>query len=144
MRALRSGADASLTLLKRFEPLGLQASPRSVERVLDSPGSDRSPRATAGRPVIGKYATIEFKAAKEGIVQTFRASRSSIRSGPSTSDRRRRDRARRSNRHAPGRAWPRTMAPRAWKIDGRWIVTGMPSATPASQTSRAASSAPPN
>ena len=93
---------------------------------------------TLDSTVIGKYATIGFNPRTEGIVQTFSVSAV----GPETQDRK--DVTIEAVVLQPdGSTSRRTMVATFGKISGRWLITGLRQ-IPASQTSRAASSAPQN
>jgi hypothetical protein len=93
---------------------------------------------TLDSTVIGKYATIGFNPRTDGIVQTF--SVTSI--GPEHQDRKdvSIDAMVRQPNGVTGR---RAMVATFQKVDGRWLVTSLRQ-TPASQTSRGASSVPQN
>jgi hypothetical protein len=93
---------------------------------------------TLDSTVISKYATIGFNPRTDGIVQTFTVT--SI--GPEQQDRK--DVSIDAVVLEPnGVTSRRTMVATFQKIDGRWLVTFLRQ-TPASQTSRGASSAPQN
>jgi hypothetical protein len=93
---------------------------------------------TLDSTVISKYATIGFNPRTDGIVQTFTVT--SI--GPEQQDRK--DVSIDAVVLEPnGVTSRRTMVATFQKIDGRWLVTSLRQ-TPASQTSRGASSAPQN
>ena len=93
---------------------------------------------TLDSTVISKYATIGFNPRTDGIVQTFTV----MSIGPEHQDRK--DVSIDAIVLEPnGVTGRRTMVATFQKIDGRWLVTSLRQ-TPASQTSRGASSAPPN
>jgi len=93
---------------------------------------------TLDSTVISKYATIGFNPRTDGIVQTFTVT--SV--GPERQDRKdvTIDAVVLEPNGVTGR---RTMIATFQKIDGRWLVTSLRQ-TPASQTSREASSVPRN
>lgn len=93
---------------------------------------------TLDSTVISKYATIGFNPRTDGIVQTFTVT--SI--GPEQQDRKdvSIDAVVLEPNGVTGR---RIMIATFQKVEGRWLVTSLRQ-TPASQTSRGASSAPPN
>lgn len=93
---------------------------------------------TLDSTVIRKYATIGFNPRTEGIVQTFTVTAV----GPVSQDRKE------VTLEAvvldpQGATVRRTLVATFSRIEGRWLVTGLRQ-TPASRTSRATSSAPPN
>jgi hypothetical protein len=93
---------------------------------------------TLDSSVIRKYATIGFKPQTDGIVQTFTVTAV----GPERQDAK--DVTIEAVVLEPnGVTSRRTMVAAFGKIEGRWVVTGL-RRTPASQTSREASSVPPN
>ena len=93
---------------------------------------------TLDRTVIGKYATIGFNPRTEGVVQTFTVTEV----GPERQDRK--DVSIEAVVLQPnGVTSRRAMVATFGRIEGRWLITGLRQ-TPASQTSREASSAPQN
>lgn len=91
---------------------------------------------TLDRTVIGKYATIGFNPRTEGVVQTFTVTEV----GPERRDRK--DVSIEAVVLQPnGVTSRRAMVATFGRIQGRWLITGLRQ-TPASQTSREASSAP--
>jgi hypothetical protein len=93
---------------------------------------------TLDRTVIGKYATIDFSPRTEGIVERFTVTAV----GPEHQDRK--DVTIDAVVLQPnGVTSRRTMVATFGKLEGRWLITGLRQ-TPASQTSREASSVPPN
>jgi|RhiMethySRZTD1v2_1073278.scaffolds.fasta_scaffold04160_3 hypothetical protein len=93
---------------------------------------------TLDSTVIRKYATIGFNPRTEGIVQTF-----TVKSvGPASQDRKEVT-IEAVVLDPQGMRARRTLVATFERIEGRWLVTGLRQ-TPASQTSREASSAPPN
>lgn len=93
---------------------------------------------TLDSTVISKYATIGFNPRTEGIVQTFTVKAV----GPERQDRKEIT-IEAVVREPSGGIARRTLVASFEKIEGRWMITGLRQ-TPASQTSREASSAPPN
>ena len=93
---------------------------------------------TLDSTVIGKYATIGFNPRIDGIVQTFTVTAV----GPERQDQK--DVTIDAVVLQPdGITARRTMVATFGKVDGRWLITGLRQ-TPASRTSRGASSAPQN
>jgi len=93
---------------------------------------------TLDRTVIGKYATIGFNPRTEGVVQTFTVTEV----GPERQDRK--DVSIEAVVLQPnGVTSRRAMVATFGRIEGRWLITGLRQ-TPASQTSREASSGPQN
>ena len=93
---------------------------------------------TLDTTVIGKYATVGFNPRTDGIVQTFTVSAV----GPVRQDQK--DVTIDAVVLQPdGITARRTMVATFGKVQGRWLITGLRQ-TPASQTSRAESSAPQN
>ena len=93
---------------------------------------------TLDSTVIRKYATVGFNPRTDGIVQTF-----SVRAvGPEHQDQK--DVTIDAVVLQPdGATSRRTMVATFGKVEGRWLITGLRQ-TPASRTSRGASSAPQN
>ena len=93
---------------------------------------------TLDSTVISKYATIGFNPRTQGIVQSFTVT--SV--GPERQDQKdvTIDAVVRDPR---GQAARRTLVATFQRIEGRWLITGLRQ-TPASRTSREASSAPQN
>jgi hypothetical protein len=126
----------ALSVVSALWAVALACSPASVEeqtlrqffvaaRTLDS-------------TVIQKYATVGFNPRTEGTVQSFTVQR------VSRERQERKDVTLEAVVRAPdGATVRRTMIATFQRLDGRWIITGLRQ-TPASQTSRGASSAPQN
>ena len=93
---------------------------------------------TLDSTVTAKYATIGFNPRTEGIVQTFTVKAV----GPERQDRKEVT-IEAVVRDPSGTMAPRTMVATFQNVEGRWQITGLRQ-TPASQTSREESSAPPN
>lgn len=93
---------------------------------------------TLDRTVISKYATVSFNPRTDGIVESFTVT--SV--GPERQDQK--DVTLDALVRDPsGQTVRRTLAARFQRIEGRWLITGLRQ-TPASQTSREASSDPRN
>jgi hypothetical protein len=93
---------------------------------------------TLDTTITRKYATVGFNPRTDGIVQTFTVTAM----GPLNQDRR--DVTIDAVVLEPdGKTSGRTIIATFGKVDGRWLITGLRQ-TPASQTSREASSARPN
>lgn len=93
---------------------------------------------TLDTTVIRKYATVGFNPLTDGIVQTFTITAT----GPEHQDRK--DVTIDAVVLQPsGVTAQQTMVATFGKVDGRWLITGLRQ-TPASRTSRGASSAPQN
>jgi hypothetical protein len=93
---------------------------------------------TLDSTVIQKYATIGFNPRTEGIVQSF-----TMRTISPEQQGRKDATIDAVVREPDGAMVRRTLVAKFQKIEGRWMITGL-QRTPASQTSREASSAPPN
>jgi hypothetical protein len=93
---------------------------------------------TLDSTVIRKYATIGFNPRTEGIVQTF-----TVRASRPASQDRKEVTIDAVVLDPQGMTARRTFVATVERVAGRWLVTGLRQ-TPASQTSREASSAPPN
>jgi hypothetical protein len=93
---------------------------------------------TLDSTVIQKYATIGFNPRTEGIVQSF-----TMRTMSPEQQGRKDATIDAVVREPDGAKVRRTLVAKFQKIEGRWMITGL-QRTPASQTSREASSAPPN
>jgi hypothetical protein len=93
---------------------------------------------TLDSTVIQKYATIGFNPRTEGIVQSF-----TMRTMSPEQQGRKDATIDAVVREPDGAMVRRTLVAKFQKIEGRWMITGL-QRTPASQTSREASSAPPN
>jgi hypothetical protein len=93
---------------------------------------------TLDSTVIQKYATIGFNPRTEGIVQSF-----TMRTMSPEQQGRKDATIDAVVREPDGAMVRRTLVATFQKIEGRWMITGL-QRTPASQTSREASSAPPN
>jgi hypothetical protein len=93
---------------------------------------------TLDSTVIQKYATIGFNPRTEGIVQSF-----TMRTMSPEQQGRKDATIDAVVREPDGAKVRRTLVATFQKIEGRWMITGL-QRTPASQTSREASSAPPN
>jgi hypothetical protein len=93
---------------------------------------------TLDSTIIEKYATIGFNPRTAGIVQTF-----TVKSVGAERQDRKEVTIEAVVRDPGGTVARRTMVVTFERIDGRWLITGLRQ-TPASQTSREASSAPLN
>jgi hypothetical protein len=93
---------------------------------------------TLDSTVIRKYATIGFNPRTEGIVQTF-----TVKAIHPASQERKEVTIEAVVLDPQGTTARRTLVATIERIEGRWLITDLRQ-TPASQTSREASSAPPN
>jgi hypothetical protein len=93
---------------------------------------------TLDSTVVRKYATIDFNPRSEGTVQTF-----SVKAVGPERQARKEVTIEAVVLDPQGMTAQRTLVATFEKVEGRWLITGLRQ-TPASQTSREASSAPPN